>query len=159
MMMMRCRRACLVTRVAGLPTARVGSTAFVSEPTMMLLPAATAAAARHPKQLLYNSSSSSSSSLSQQPLHHHHSNKRGAALLYNNDTNNNNNNTNNKLSIEHRLQQLQRAAQLVLRSYGDVSTDVQCLAQVDGESLRFQCNHYGKGRFCLISKTEHFDNN
>ena len=62
---------------------------------------------------------------------------------------------------EQRVASLRQCLQEVLRSLGDLRTDVQHLAEMDptdGE-LRFQCNHYGKGRPCLVSGLEHMSNN
>ena len=58
-----------------------------------------------------------------------------------------------------RVGALQRAMQTVLRLFGDSHTEVQTLADVTEEALRFQCNHFGKGRPCLLSCTTHSDNN
>ena len=48
---------------------------------------------------------------------------------------------------------------MVLRMCGDSHSEVQHLARVTDDDLRFQCNHGGRGRPCLISHLDHANNN
>ena len=62
-------------------------------------------------------------------------------------------------STNERMTMLQRSLQALLRALGDDSTDVQGVAEVTDEAIRFQCNHYGRGRPCLLGSTRHANNN
>ena len=60
---------------------------------------------------------------------------------------------------EDRVRALQMGLQTVLRMWGDAHSEVQHLARITDDDLRFQCNHYGHGRPCLISNARHENNN
>jgi len=60
---------------------------------------------------------------------------------------------------EDRVRALQMGLQTVLRMWGDAHSEVQHLARITDDDLRFQCNHYGRGRPCLISNARHENNN